>query len=417
MHRCCYIAVVENVGNELAAAVGLVAGREAAAQNEYVALVDASFHLVDRREYVVRSKVAEYRLAYLGACAAECARRVVVAVGAGEYRNEDLYLVYRLAGIFDGLATAVGRPGSFAAASAVGIYGVESLGVGRQQRVYRHALAVDRKRLVGYRRTEQLGRLEVERAVALDQNRAVREVEQSTFVAYDFGSDAVAERHLGQRFGYAAEADSPCRRDRTLCDLVRDERKVAAQGVGVGHAVGERTVAYKVEFVARTLELGAYDRACVDGRDAEGHERRRYVYVAESAAHRVLAADRGQTQRHLHLQCTQQRRHRLAPRSGRGHALEILLIREAHAVVTRTGGDDLGACLDDGVCRTVVRAPRHQIGVIAECHDAGRIGIGVADGEFLHRHLSLGGLRAAAVRHQHGRGSDRGVEHLDQSLL
>ena len=64
----------------------------------------------------------------------------------------------------------------------------------------------------------------------------------------------------------------------------------------------------------------------------------------------------------------------------------------------------------------MVRAPRGQVGIVAEGHDAGRVGVTVGR-EFLHRHLRFAALRAAAERHQHGGTADRRIEHFDQAAL
>ena len=64
----------------------------------------------------------------------------------------------------------------------------------------------------------------------------------------------------------------------------------------------------------------------------------------------------------------------------------------------------------------MVGTPRSHVGVVAEGHDAGRVGIAVR-GEFLHRDLRLAALHAAAEGHQHRRAADRRVEHLHEAPL
>ena len=64
----------------------------------------------------------------------------------------------------------------------------------------------------------------------------------------------------------------------------------------------------------------------------------------------------------------------------------------------------------------MVGTPRRQERVVAEGHDAGRIGISVRR-QLLHRHLCFRTLRTTAERQQHGRSADRRIEHLDQPLL
>ena len=64
----------------------------------------------------------------------------------------------------------------------------------------------------------------------------------------------------------------------------------------------------------------------------------------------------------------------------------------------------------------MIGTPRRDPRVVAEGHDAGRVGVAVRR-EFLHRDLRLAALRAAAEGHQHGRTADRRVEHLHQTPL
>ena len=100
--------------------------------------------------------------------------------------------------------------------------------------------------------------------------------------------------------------------------------------------------------MARLLEIGRDDASGIDSRNTEGHQHRRDVDLLEGTAHRVLAADRGQSQLDLHLQGTEQRPERLAPRTGRlGHALEILLIGIAHLIVAGTRRHDFGRSVHD----------------------------------------------------------------------
>ncbi len=98
------------------------------------------------------------------------------------------------------------------------------------------------------------------------------------------------------------------------------------------------------------------------------------------------------------------------------HALEILLIGVAHALVAAARGHDLRRSLHDGIGRAVVGAPRSDAGIVTEGHDAGRVGVAV-DREFLHRDLCFGALRTAAEGHEHRRAADRRVEHLDEAAL
>lgn len=66
---------------------GFVSGGESAAQDEYVACVDAALHLGYRARDVIGREVAEDACRNLGAGTAESPGRIVVAVGSGEHRQ------------------------------------------------------------------------------------------------------------------------------------------------------------------------------------------------------------------------------------------------------------------------------------------------------------------------------------------
>ena len=139
--------------------------------------------------------------------------------------------------------------------------------------------------------------------------------------------------------------------------------------------------------------------------------------MLESSAHGILAADGRKAESDLHFQGTEEGAHRLAPDLRIvGHSLEIFLTGESHFLVASACSDDLGTSLDHRICGTVIRAPLGNHRVESECHHAGSIGVAVGR-ELLHGNLRLGQLEFSTIRHEHGRTSDRRVEHLYQSLL
>ena len=81
----------------------------------------------------------------------------------------------------------------------------------------------------------------------------------------------------------------------------------------VRHMVLKRSMSDKVELVAFILEFRRDHLACVHCSDTESHEHRRYVDVLECSAHRVLSSDRRKAELHLHLECAEKSRKRLAP--------------------------------------------------------------------------------------------------------
>ena len=98
------------------------------------------------------------------------------------------------------------------------------------------------------------------------------------------------------------------------------------------------------------------------------------------------------------------------------HPLEVFLIGETHPRPVAACGDDFRAGLDYGVGCPVIGTPGRQVGIVAKSHHAGRVGL-ARNGQFLDRYLRLAVLPAAAEGHQHRTPPDRGIEHLDQSLL
>ena len=139
--------------------------------------------------------------------------------------------------------------------------------------------------------------------------------------------------------------------------------------------------------------------------------------MLESSAHGILAADGRKAESDLHFQGTEEGAHRLAPDLRIvGHSLEIFLAGESHLLVASACSDDLGTSLDHRICGAVIRAPLGNHRVESECHHAGGIGVAVCR-ELLHGNLRLGQLELSTIRHEHGRTSDRRVEHLYQSLL
>ena len=389
------ILVVEYVGDELAASVGFVARRESAAEHEDVAPADMLLHLADRAEDRLGREVAEDRRLDLGAGAAEGAGRVVVAVRTREDGQVGHGVLHRLAPVDERAGCGGALHDRPTVRAAVGIDSGEALAVGAAQRVERHPLAVNSQRFVGRRPAQPHGEGRIEFDGALHHDRTVVVGEQRLLRQLDLRADSVAESHLRQRLGHTAEPDGIARHDPTCGNPLGSIVPQGSERRGIGH----------------TVQIGRDHAPRVDGRNAEGHEHGRHVDLLEGAAHRVLAADRRQPQLDLHPQRTQQRRQRFAPRTGGVHPFEIFLIGETHPPELRTGGHRLGAGL-----RPVIGAPRRKEGVVAVGHDARRLGVSV-DGEFLHRDLRLGALRAAAEGQQHGRSADRRVEHLNEALL
>ena len=98
------------------------------------------------------------------------------------------------------------------------------------------------------------------------------------------------------------------------------------------------------------------------------------------------------------------------------HALEILLVREAHTAIIGARCHHLGTCLNHRIRGTVVRAPFGDEWVVAKRHDRGGIGIAIC-WQFLYTHLTLCQLCLATKRHQDSTTTYRSIEVLNQSFL
>lgn len=122
----------------------------------------------------------------------------------------------------------------------IGINRRKAFGIGPVKLFERHFFAVDRERFLRLGMSQQLGGREIERLGALHHDRTVRVVEQRRFIHLDIGTDAVAERHLGQRFRHTAEADGIARNDLAGLDSRTYEIEIPLQRPGIGHMVFER---------------------------------------------------------------------------------------------------------------------------------------------------------------------------------
>ena len=171
----------------------------------------------------------------------------------------------------------------------------------------------------------------------------------------------------------------------------------------------------------QTLELrGDSARRAAHGH-SEADQGRRNVELAglvlKGAAHGVLAADGAGTQIDLGHKGTQDGCHGLAPTLGLGaQALEVLLEGEVGALVLKAGGNELGDGLDYGQVGARKLVGLHQVGVEAPCHSARRGGLAV-HGELGDHGRARGELRLAAKGHEHGCGTDGGVEALGKALV
>ena len=171
-------------------------------------------------------------------------------------------------------------------------------------------------------------------------------------------------------------------------------------------------------MIAFLLELRRNDVGGILRGDGEGDDGGRHVHILESAAHRVLAAQRSKSERFLHPESTQQRRKRFAPAGGFfAELLEILLEGETDLVVIAAGRHDFRHRFQHRQHARMIRGTDGDEGVVTERHDGGEVRMAVQHRQFLRAHLRLGQLILTAEGHQHRGSADGGVEHLDKTLL
>ena len=262
---------------------------------------------------------------------------------------------------------------------------------------------------------EQFGSLEF--AGRLHDYGAIAQREELIFRQLYLHSQGVAHRHLDEGLGDSAVAQRPCRDYLSGLDALAEPAPIPLELFGIGHVIGRGGMAKEVYLIAGLLERGRNDIPHIDRGDAEGNEGRGDMDMFEGAAHRVFSADGRESEGCLHLQRAEKGAQRLTPGMGvLRHALEVLLVREAHPAPVCSRGRDLRTRLHHGISRAVVRAPEGEVGVEAEGHDAGGVGH-TGDRNLLDRNLGLAGLTRAAVGHEHGRAADRGIKHLYEALL
>ena len=422
------LGIVEHVGNELAAAIGFVTGRETARQRQDVALFQGFGHFIDRPEDVFLRQVAEHAETHLGALLPEGFRGIVIAVGSRENGDIDHRRFHFLAGIFQiGLASLERllalhsfREDAFEiglAAIGIDLRPTGQVGVHQLEQIHRSSVDVQHAVLAGGDMAEQDRVRIIQRAFRLNDDAAGCAAEEIFLGGFDLHAEGIAEGHFAEGFRRTVRACSKGRYDVAGLDLAVYEIPVGLELFHIGHPVVQRGVADQVEVVAFPFQFRRDDRSGIHRGDTEGHQGGRNVNVFEGAAHGILAADGRKAEGHLHLQGTQQGRQRLAPGVGIGrHPFKIFLVGETHAFPVAAGGHHLGAGFHHRIGGAVIGAPGGQPGVVPEGHHTGRVGVAVGR-QFLDRYLGLRGLEHAAIGHQHGRAADGAVEHFHQAFL
>ena len=231
-------------------------------------------------------------------------------------------------------------------------------------------------------------------------------------------ADVVAKAHLEQSLGNAAVAHRAGGCHHALFDHVLHDLVVGLQGEEVG-AAGFRVNDGPDEHhrALRLLEFGGHHLVCLADGSGKGDQRGRHIQLFKGAGHTVLAADGCNAQTHLSIQCTQQSGQRLAPAlRGGAQTLEIFLEGEVSILIAEAGGHQLGNALDDSHLSALVLVCAHQEGVEAPCHAGAGAGLAVHR-QLCHHGVLRGQLISTAKGHEHGGGTNGGVEPLRQALL
>ena len=259
-------------------------------------------------------------------------------------------------------------------------------------------------------------KLAFQRYLRLHDETAVTIVKQVE-VGANVEAQVVAEAHLGQCLGDAAVLQRERRHDMAVEDMLTDVLENPFCFLNIRKRFFYY-ILYKIDIISFLLKFRRDDVAGVFRGDGEGYEGGRHIHVLEGAAHGILAAEGGEAELPQHPHAAQHGGARLAP-AGRlvPHLLEILLEGEAYLLIIATHGHDFGHRFQDGEHGGVERRTHGDEGVVAEGHDRCGVGVSVQHRQFLHRGLRFRQLAFAAEGHQHGSGSDGGVEHLDQTLL
>ena len=166
------------------------------------------------------------------------------------------------------------------------------------------------------------------------------------------------------------------------------------------------------------LILRAHDVLRILCGDGEGNERRRNIEFLEGTGHGVLTTDRGDAEVELCVKCTEQCLEWLSPALRFTTRLtEVLLEGEVGILEAGTGGDQLRCGLNDREVGTLVAVLLRDERVVSIGHDRGIIGMTLFDRDLRCHRLYRCALILTAERHQHGTGTDGGVETLAEATL
>ena len=144
----------------------------------------------------------------------------------------------------------------------------------------------------------------------------------------------------------------------------------------------------------------------------------RHIDIIEGAGHGILAADGRQSESHLCVISSKERRKRLTPPlRSLTHSAEIFLEGKADLLTVAARRNDLCHGLRHRIDRAVVRTPGGDLRIKAVTHHRHRIGFSGEHRQLCRHHLGFRQLIFSAIGHQHTARADGRVKHLHQSLL
>ena len=252
----------------------------------------------------------------------------------------------------------------------------------------------------------------------LGDERAVCVAEESVGIGEGkVESDGISERHLHDRAGAAGVFHGRCGKDIALfVHPVKgvhqgDKRLLHGQRAAVSRAEPDRAV-------SRTLEFGRKNRVLRARRHGERAKRRRNVELLKRSAHRILSADRRDSEVVLRVERAEQSGKGLAPSAlVRAGLFKVLLEGEVDVLERSARRDKLcHGFYHREVCAVVraflrderIEAPRHK----------GRALCPSLSGEYpVHHRLGRSYLILSAEGHENGRCADRGIKALCKPAL
>ena len=448
MHRVLDAGIAEEGGDELAGALGLVAAGEAAGQNDHLGALDGLLQRLGRLGQQVVGQVAHHQDLRLDAGAQAGVGGVVLAVRAGEHRDDRT----GTGGLDSGSGMSALGEGDFvhhlrlmtqthlAVEGGGGVVlldllqllrgvvvllrliALETGGIDILQRVLPHGAQVVQRQIcaAGLQNGREGGAADALAAIHIlgqlrDDGAASGGEELLTLEGvHAHKADLVAEAHLHQALGHAAAGQRPGGAHLTGLHQ-RVELLPHGQRTGVIALGGSE----QVNGIVGLLELRGQHVVGVRRGDGEAHQRGRHVHVEEGAGHGVLAADGSGLQADLGAQRTQQGGEGLAPARGLvPQLLKVLLQGEVGQLRVSARSGQLGDRLHHGLRRAHEGVALTAVGVEAEGHDgAGFRFMTRADGQQRRHGLRRALLLPAAEGHQHGGRADGAVEPLHQAAL